>query len=87
MAAYEDFEFFRTGDSNARTAQPAAIPGEPGEPGERNALRDELERLHVEVTVLRAKVHRFAWPGRLARWMRRVSGIDFGSRRSPALPR
>jgi hypothetical protein len=86
MAAYEDFEYFRTGESKARTATATPVPGERTR-GERNVLRDELERLHDEVTELREKAHRFDWPHRLARWVRRVSGIELGSRRSPALPR
>ena len=81
MAAYEDFEFFRIGESNARTATASSIPGE------RNALRDELERLHVGVTELREQAHQGGWTSRLVRWMRRVSRIELGSRRSPALPR
>jgi hypothetical protein len=81
MAAYEDFEYFRTGESKARTATARPVSGE------RNVLRDELERLHVEVTVLQEKVHQAGWTHRLATWVRRVSGLEPGSRRSPAWPR
>ena len=48
MAAYEDFEFFRTirRRASAPPRDPALTP--------RDALRSELERLHDEVRRLRA---------------------------------
>ena len=66
MAAYEDFEFFRTGKTSARRARPHSPRSE------REALRAELERLHSEVTRLRAKVRDQHWPDRLRRMMRRI---------------
>jgi hypothetical protein len=66
MAAYEDFEFFRTGATSMRRPRPASPRIE------RDTLRAELERLHVEVTHLRAKVRRRDWPKRLARLVRRI---------------
>jgi len=67
MAAYEDFEFFRSESAGARRA-----PGAPPPRRERDVLRAELERLHLEVTHLRAKVRRRAWPSRLRRLFSRL---------------
>lgn len=67
MAAYEDFEYFRSGMTSVR----AAPPSSPVRP-DRDALHRELARLHDEVTRLRAKVRNGGWPTRLRRLVARL---------------
>jgi hypothetical protein len=57
MAAFEDFDFFRRGSTTALLPRPPR--------GERDALRAELERIHVEVSRLHGHVRRRSWTRRL----------------------
>jgi|SoiMethySBSTD1v2_1073268.scaffolds.fasta_scaffold1250092_2 hypothetical protein len=88
MAAYEDFEFFRTAGAgasvaaaprpvrdSARAAGPRA-PGSRSGHGDRDALRAELERLHLEVTRLRAKVRGRGLGAQIRRLMARFVSRD-----------
>src|SRR4029453_13701977 len=93
MAAYEDFEFFRTSSAGARVAPAPPLPlpygdrvdrrddrdGDRyhGERHDRNrpdrdVLHDELERLHLEVTRLRARVRRRGFGNQLRRLVARL---------------
>lgn len=76
MAAYEDFQFFR-----AASAPPAAR--QRGEPSpSRDALRGELERLHVELRRMRKTLHRRTrWRDRLRRLMLSIVPRNAPSRR------
>lgn len=65
MAAFEDFDYFR------RDTTTALLPRPPR--AERDALRAELERIHVEVSRMRHHVRRGSWPRRLLRLMARFS--------------
>lgn len=72
MAAFEDFEFFRTATAPARrTGSRSATPARP----ERDALRAELERLHLEVERLRARVRRRSWAARLRRLVSQIERL------------
>jgi len=66
MAAYEDFEFFRT--SRRRASAPPRDPA----PTPRDALTAELARLHDEVRRLRAHQRARRRGARLGRSLRRL---------------
>jgi hypothetical protein len=80
MAAYEDFQFFRTTRGRAASAAVAEPPaGDALSPPARrrstapDALRAELERLSSELRRLRARQRvrrRARWPTRLRRLVR-----------------
>lgn len=86
MAAYEDFEFFRTATWRAARAVPAvatrvepealhaATSGRsPAAPTPKDALRSELERLHLAVRRLRAHARRRrTWRAHLGRFVSRL---------------
>jgi len=63
MAAFEDFDFFR------RDTTTALLPRPPR--AERDALRAELERIHVEVSRLREHVRH----ARRSSWSRVLRGL------------
>ncbi len=85
MAAYEDFEFFRTAKWRAARRAPAAESGGAAEAShatsspasdprrEKDALRTELEQIHLEVRRLRAHVRRRrTWRKQLGRFVSRL---------------
>ncbi|MBL8842718.1 MAG: hypothetical protein JNL90_14460 [Planctomycetes bacterium] len=86
MAAYEDFEFFRTARSRAARMAPASTVRAEAEaraaatrgrssaaPTPKDALRSELERLHLEVRRLRAHARRrSSWRIQLGRFVSRL---------------
>lgn len=86
MAAYEDFEFFRTATWRAARAVPAVAARVEPEPlhaaasgrspeahRQKDALRSELERLHLAVRRLRAHARRRrSWRAHFGRFVSRL---------------
>lgn len=70
MAAYEDFEFFRTGSTSAPVA--TRSPESHVRRGQRDALVAELARLHGEVRRLRSHLHGRTWTSRLRRFVSKI---------------